>query len=680
MTNNFWFPELNYNIPYSTEPDSKFVKFWKNEVHKFQNGFWIADGQVHIGGWVYWHTVYWNIELDVEMGNGESFKAEGIPYFRDLEWEVQEDCLKPAVKQKKGFSWIGSRGPGKSYILASIAGMYYSIYHDTQIVVAASNTKYLDLCTAKIDYGLTRLPKESLYKHRILDDWSTDVLAGYKSEGTRVGSNSRFAMRNYQEGNNPTAASGTRPKIHIIDEQGECLGLIKCYNAGKQCWYNDFGQFCIPILGGTGGNMNKGKDSVLMFLNPAAYNLLEFPDTTENRKNPIGFFTPVTKARNEFKDKWTLYRYLTEVRKMDLKPHPDLERITIMVSDEERCLNEFVLPRRAAARLAHDNTSLTSEIAFYPLTPTEAFSVIGNTQFPVQLCKEQYDFLEENDITGQSIELYRDNAGTVHRRFSDAKPITDYPVKPSDDNTGAIMMLEDFIKDSPDGLYIAGADPYAHDDTDNSVSLGAIYIYKRLYSIDQTYVDELVAWYVGRPETRKQWHQNAEMLMDYYNAVCMPENETQTFIQYFEEKNKLYMLADGLQLLKEVSPNSDVKRNKGLPPTPAIQKYYMDLIKDYMVEDIVVGTDPVTQEPIVRKGVIRIKDKMLLREAIEYQEGNNCDRLVAFGHVLAYNRSLLKYGVVEESESNSSVKSNVRTSGYFSKGSNYFSGKRKSLI
>jgi len=141
IINNFWFPELNYNIPYSTDPDSKFVKFWKKEVEKFQNGFWIADKQVHIGGWVYWHTVYWNIELDIELPNGESFKGEGIPYFRDIEWEIQEDCLKRAIAEKKGFSWIGSRGPGKSYILASIGGFYYTVYHDTQIVVVIIKVK-----------------------------------------------------------------------------------------------------------------------------------------------------------------------------------------------------------------------------------------------------------------------------------------------------------------------------------------------------------------------------------------------------------------------------------------------------------------------------------------------------------------------------------------------------------
>ena len=473
-------------------------------------------------------------------------------------------------------------------------------------------------------------------------------MAGFKEKKRREGSNSRFEIKNYDDGNNPTAASGTRPKVHLIDEQGELLNAISCYDAGKQCWYNDYGQFAIPILAGTGGNMNKGRDSQVMFLNPRAYNLLEFEDIYENRKNPIGWFIPVTKARNEYKEEWTLFRYLTEKLGMDLKPHPDLERIKIKVSNEEKCYEEFVKPRREQAALSTDSRSLTAEIAFYPMTPTEAFTIVGQNQFPVQLAKQQQAFLYENQIDGISVKLERGNDGGVIRTFSDDKPIREWPVRPNADNTGTIILFEEPIAKAPDGLYIAGADPYAHDDTDTSTSLGTLYIYKRMLSHDDTFIDQMVAVYCGRPETRGDWHKNAELLMDYYNAVCMAENETQTFIQYFDEKNCSFKLADGLQLLKEVSPNSDVKRIKGLPPTPAMIKYRMDLLKDYCLENIVVGSNPETGEPIYKKGITRIIDPMLLEEMIQYQPGANVDRIVAFSHVLAYARSLMKFGNPED--------------------------------
>ena len=31
-----------------------------------KEGFYIADGQVYISGWLYWHTVYWKIAMYIE--------------------------------------------------------------------------------------------------------------------------------------------------------------------------------------------------------------------------------------------------------------------------------------------------------------------------------------------------------------------------------------------------------------------------------------------------------------------------------------------------------------------------------------------------------------------------------------------------------------------------------------
>ena len=49
------------------------------------------------------------------------------------------------------------------------------------------------------------------------------------------------------------------------------------------------------------------------------------------------------------------------------------------------------------------------------------------------------------------------------------------------------------------------------------------------------------------------------MLLKYYNAICFPENEASTFIQYFDEKNELEMLADGLDFLKEYNPETKTR-------------------------------------------------------------------------------------------------------------------------
>jgi hypothetical protein len=64
---------------------------------------------------------------------------------------------------------------------------------------------------------------------------------------------------------------------------------------------------------------------------------------------------------------------------------------------------------------------------------------------------------------------------------------------------------------------------------------------------------------------------------------------------------------------------------------------------DYCKEMIQVGTNQETGEPIMRLGITRIKDPMLLEEIIKYDNEGNFDRIVAFRHALAYARHLDKY-------------------------------------
>jgi hypothetical protein len=156
----------------------------------------------------------------------------------------------------------------------------------------------------------------------------------------------------------------------------------------------------------------------------------------------------------------------------------------------------------------------------------------------------------------------------------------------------------------------------------------------------------MVASYTARPRTMKEWHQNVEMLLEYYNAVCMPENEGGTFIQYFDQKNKAHILADGYNMLKSISPNTTIKgRVIGLPATVSVQRFCMALMVEYCNEEIQVGMDALGF-PMTKLGITRINDKALLKEIIAYNTTGNFDRIVAFRHVLAYENWLMKFSPI----------------------------------
>lgn len=246
-TRNIWFPA-------QVEPDPNdkvaFKKYWQREKERIRNGFHLADGQVYISGWLYWHTVYWVIELDITQPDGRSFKRKGTPIFRDLEWEIATDLVR-AEKEQKIYVLVGSRGFGKSNICASVTGHIYNFFRDTESVISGGFANDIKLLADKIDLGLSNC-HPVFHQQRLLNNWKYEVRAGWKDSETGLsrGSNSRISVRNYEEGVNTMAANGTRPKVHIIDEIGKIPNLANCVKDTEPCWMNDDGMFSIPILAG----------------------------------------------------------------------------------------------------------------------------------------------------------------------------------------------------------------------------------------------------------------------------------------------------------------------------------------------------------------------------------------------------------------------------------------------
>ena len=69
------------------------------------------------------------------------------------------------------------------------------------------------------------------------------------------------------------------------------------------------------------------------------------------------------------------------------------------------------------------------------------------------------------------------------------------------------------------------------------------------------------------------------------------------------------------------------------------QQYILNLVIDYCQEDIEIGEDE-HGDKIIVKGVTKIPDIGLLDEIINFHYGGNFDKLIAFGHALAWARYL----------------------------------------
>lgn len=632
-TKNIWFP-------YQKEPNAilepdLFIAYWKNEKDRLIDGFYLANRQVYISGWLYWHTVYWTIELSTEI-NGKAYKTIGTPHFRDTDWEMSLN-KEEAEKQHKIIELVGARGFGKTVWDASIAGYYYTLFNNAEICISGAYANDIKIVTDKIETGLTNL-HPVFKKQRIQSNWTKEVRAGFKDKKTGTpsdqSSNSRIVIRNFEEGNNTMACNGLRPKFHVVDEIGKIKNFKPCVLDTIPCWINEkTGDYlAVIILSGTGGDMEVGQDAGELFFNPDEWNILSFNDEWENR-GKIGWFMPVTKALSKYKNPESLSSFLGI-------NHKDLDRVSILVSDKQKVIDEFVIPRRKKAEKA-GQTSLTKEKAYYPLVPSESFLVISQNPFNTDNAQHQQIRLRENQIKGIPVKIYHDGNKLTHDISH--KPIVEkFPSKAGDQLDAAIVMYEPPILNPPWGLYVAGIDPYNQEDAQSSDSLGSCYIFKRIHSISsELYQDMFVASYTGRPDSIFDWYENVRNMLKYYNAIALCENENVGFIQYMKLKNDDHYLADQPNWLKEIHPNTKVDRNKGLHVTPKIRQYLNTNLKAYLDEVVNETKDEKTGSIIHSQlGIHKVMDPLLLEEVIKYNSSGNFDRIVAASLAVTYARSL----------------------------------------
>lgn len=174
-------------------------------------------------------------------------------------------------------------------------------------------------------------------------------------------------------------------------------------------------------------------------------------------------------------------------------------------------------------------------------------------------------------------------------------------------------------------------DPYRQGQASYSTSLGAIYIYKRMNSLTgEKFQDMFVASYCARPDKKETWEEQARLLIKYYNARTLCENDDISFIEYMKAKGDAHYLEKQPDWLMEIVPNSTVKREYGIHRSAQkIIDFLHTAFKKYMEEVVYMEKDEngvVTRELL---GVSKVFDPVLLEEVIQFDDEGNFDRLIA---------------------------------------------------
>lgn len=683
-TKNIWFPDQKEPVydPTDEQAMEAFRKYWTEEKRRMKEGFYLADGQVFIPGWLYWHTVYWKIAMYIVNERlNKKVRIIDVPLLRDIEWMVGGDFIQ-CESMGKFYNLVGSRDFGKSIIAGSRAAYNYTLFDKSESLITGGEYTYIKLVCDKIEDGLINI-HPVLIKQRITSDWKKEIVAGWKDKKTGMpsvkSSMSAIKIRNYEGGSKSMAAVGTRPGFHLIDEEGTIKNLIACIKDSEGAWWSGDSDkpSCLAMVTGTGGDMEVGREAAEVFFHPDAYNMLSF-ENSEIPGTRMGRFVDALMAKMAFKESVKLSDYLGI-------QHPDLERINILVTNREKAQEWWDKEYARALKSGNQKTVLKFK-AYWPLKPSDSFLVLTKNDFNIEAAQAQKNRLTALGKTGTPVELFHDGEKICHK-FTDKLPINKFPASSTDSTDAPVMIWEFPIDDEPPfGLYVAGVDPYRQGKAEYSDSLGAVYIFKRIHDIQaDRYQNLFVACYVARPDSKDKWNETARLLIKYYNAYTLCENDEYSFIDYMVKKGEAARyLAPQPSWLREIVPNSSVRRDYGIHRSSDRIRNHLDgLLKSYLDDVIYKDGDNETL------GVTRVFDQMLLEEIIHFNsEEGNFDRIVAAELAIALADHLNPQFVV------ASEKKDPRYEAYFGKrkGSNtvldfskpstmnYQSGRRRSKL
>ena len=693
-------------IPQFHPASEEYLIFWREEKKRCIEGYWV--GGVWMPGNLYFYINYWTILLNKTAHS--KTKTPGKPFLRDLEWEFfynwveargfsgfegdtkytcdrnyeGQDNYIPAREylrkthpknlgcplfenEAKNFMMMGSRGFGKSYSVAGGVAGHEFVFDgmksydpdalnstpSTEIVVGAGDAKYSGDILKKTQFGLDNLPGgielgdkfyPSPFAKQYGGSWYSgkEVVAEYKKKlgGTWkvMGSKSKIKHRTFKD--NPFAANGTRPAVMVMEEIGMFNNLKSSHEASVECMKNGAYKFGSCMYLGTGGDMEGGGtvDARDMFYNPDVYDMVTFTDEWEN-KGKISYFVPAYRGLNQFKDK--------------------------NGNTQEQHAKDYLEKFREKLKKGKNaRSALDAELQNRPLVPSEVFLTRTGNLFPVadllnRLAELEASNRERNhDYIG---DLYIDSTTNKVKWKPNAKlkPIYDFPVKASDDIAGCViiheMPYEDKDGDIPYGMYIAGTDPYDHDESTTS-SLGSTIVLNRL-------TNRVVAEYTGRPDTANQYYENVRRLLKFYNAKCLYENERKGLFQYLEHKHETFLLADQPEIIKDVVQHSKVARQKGMHMSKPLKSYGEELIKMWLLE------------PYEKEGLLnlhKIRSIGLLKELISYNNFGNFDRAMAFMMVMYHLEEVKKIKVEKEKKISTIYDQDFWGKKLFSRGSKKF--------
>ena len=614
----------------NNHPNSEWMKFWTEEQRRCLEGYVRSDGE-WITGEHYWYLNYCPILIVVSEGedtgkNVSGIRTENFPEFWDGDY-LYFHYRRLAREQGLHCNVLKTRRRGYSYKGAAVMTLPYFHMRNQKCYAIASEGEYLyvdGLLNDKTWNMLSFIDNHTPWTQpRDYKDTDDHKRASYKDPATKTERGRKNEIIGVTLKNNTQKARGKAGINVLWEEYGVmpdgltswtiALGSMK---QGRKV----YGQMCSFGTGGTAGPAFEAMET--LFYRGDSYDILMLDNVFD---------------RAALGSKCALYigEYLNREFCYDKNgnSHPIKALVEIVTEWKKR-----------------DPIAITQFKADYSITPQDACLKKEGTIFPVVELKEHLSTITPNyrSFIAQHYlgELSIEPSGVVTWRNSPtAAPIHEFPIKDNKNKQGAIEIFKQPVSlnngSIPHGRYIAGTDSFDHDDSSTN-SLGSCFVF-------DTFTDEIVAEYTGRPTTAEEFYNKVYKLLKYYNATCLYENFNTGIFSYFDKKNCLYLLADNPKILKQmdyIKGEHIGNKKKGVPPSKAVNSWGRRLIADWLISAPQIKDE--TNPDLCN--LHKLRSIGLIRELIGWNSDGNFDRVSALQMLMIYREERSKYTVSVEEE------------------------------
>lgn len=618
-------PLVYEEIPSLKRGTIAYDDFWDEQDRRCLEGYApIVDGIEYprITGAHYFYLNMYQIMM-VRMDIQRRRKELWYPYYRALDHMIFLEIEK-AKKEGYGIIIGKARRMGLSYIGSALI-LYYLIFfpHNFTAVGAGIEEKAI-LLYDKIKKSIENIRPE--YKFSYQTSKKKMRLIYSKSENkikTPQGIQSELDVNTFF--NNPSAFEGGSYDIFIIDEIGifPSMNLIKSYKSSEPCFMEGGMQFGVPLLFGTGGEIEKGsKDFKIMWKNPRAYKLKKI-------FIPKFMYYPGEESDDEEKDPFT-----------ELEKNANFFDVRTGLTNEEKAL-EHIMKRRIIARKSKEG--YVKEVQANPIKESDIFlktdggllnrislaaqrERIYNKENILEYEQGRYEWIDTDEIKMKLSRCRNTKEKVKVRVLNNAKVI----FIPDPDGTvfklkGIYPINNDRMPFKPD---ITGTDSYDDEGIVESKSMGASIVYRLFNGFSKDY--DLPTCYIherGDGTTEDTFFENNVMQSIYWDSLNLIEYTKTALITYYIDVGAEKYLKEKPIFREEVATNRGSQRY-GLRMTTG-EKGIKSLITTLLKLE-------------VKDNVQNIYFEAILDDLMEYGDSNT-DLAMAYGLVLAHKLELFDH-------------------------------------